>query len=212
MSKSSITKPSFDIFNLVTDDIEKLEIKENFHKDKCLVKDKTDDNKYYSAFILDENQRTRIICDVTFYPSSITNKYIPRLAFKKVDLENNDKTIELLKPINIAFTKSAFSIQYNDKDYETEQRLKALIKLHGVQVPVASAILTLCYPEEYCVIDRRGWRQIFYNDKKKTYYTLKEYINYMTIIKRTALEFGVTPQEIDMAIWQHDIEMNRKRN
>ena len=108
MSKSSITKPSFDIFNLVTYDIEKL--KENYHKDKCLVKDKTDDNKYYSAFILDENQRTRIICDVTFYPSSITNKYIPRLAFKKVDLENNDKTIELLKPINIAFTKSEQSI------------------------------------------------------------------------------------------------------
>ena len=110
----------------------------------------------------------------------------------------------------IKITKSAFSIQYNDKDYETEQRLKALIKLHGVQVPVASAILTLCYPEEYCVIDRRGWRQIFDNDKKKTYYTLKEYIKYMTIIKRTALEFGVTPQEIDMAIWQKDIEQNSK--
>jgi hypothetical protein len=106
----------------------------------------------------------------------------------------------------IKITKSAFSIQYNDKDFETEQHLKVLIKLHGVQVPVASAILTLCYPKEYCVIDRRGWRQIFDNDKKKTYYTVKEYIKYMTIIKRTALEFGVTPQEIDMAIWQNDIE------
>jgi hypothetical protein len=110
MSLSISTKPSFDIFNLVTDDIEKLEIKENYSKDICFVKDKVDDKKYYSSFILDENQRTRIVCDVSFYPSSITHKYIPRLAFKKVGLDNNQKITEISKPINISFTKSEQSI------------------------------------------------------------------------------------------------------
>jgi len=38
----------------------------------------------------------------SFYPSSITHKYIPRLTFKKVDLSNNDKSINQTKPINIS--------------------------------------------------------------------------------------------------------------
>jgi hypothetical protein len=32
----------------------------------------------------------------------------------------------------------------------------------------------------------------------------------MSIIKKTALEFDVTPQEVDMAIWQYDIENHGK--
>lgn len=109
-------------------------------------------------------------------------------------------------------TQTAFAIQYADKNYETELRLKMLIKLSGVQVPVASAILTLCYPEKYSVLDFRCWRQIFGEVKKNPNYTPQKYIAYLSIIKQLATKFGVTPQEIDMAIWQHDIEMNSKRN
>ncbi len=71
--------------------------------------------------------------------------------------------------------------------------------------------MTLCYPDKYCVIDFRGWRQIFGKGKKYPNYTTKEYIKYLSIIKQMANKFGVTPQEVDMAIWQYDIEMNRKR-
>ena len=110
MSLNDNSKPFFISFNLITDDIEKLEIKESFNKDKCFIKDKEDDKKYYGTFILAENLRSRIVCDVSFYQSSITNKYIPRLAFKKVDLDNNEQTINSLKPINISFTKSEQSI------------------------------------------------------------------------------------------------------
>ena len=107
-------------------------------------------------------------------------------------------------------TQSAFSIENADERLEIELKLKTIIKLHGVQIPVASAILTLCYPDKYCVIDFRGWRQIHGKVKEYQNYRAKEYIQYWSIIKRMAEKFGVTTQEIDMAIWQKDIEQNRK--
>jgi thermostable 8-oxoguanine DNA glycosylase len=108
-------------------------------------------------------------------------------------------------------TQSAFAIENVDENYETEQRLKMLIKLNGVQIPVASAILTLCYPDKYSVIDFRGWRQIYGAVKKYSNYTTKEYINYLSIIKQMAINIGVTTQQVDMAIWQYDIENRGKK-
>lgn len=108
-----------------------------------------------------------------------------------------------------AITQAAFSIVHDDKDYETELRLCILTTLSGVEIPVASAILTLCFPEQYSVLDFRNWRQIFGKGKTYANYTPKEYIKYLTITRQMASNCGVTPQEIDMAIWQFDIEENR---
>lgn len=108
---SASINPSFNnTFNLLTDDISRLEIKENYHKDKCLIKEKNDDKKYYNSFILDENSKTRLHCTVNFYRSSKTDKYLPRLTFKKTDLDNIEKQVDLFKPINISFNKSEQSL------------------------------------------------------------------------------------------------------
>lgn len=104
-------------------------------------------------------------------------------------------------------TKAAFAVIHSDKDIETSLKLKLLSTLTGVEIPVASAILTLCYPNLYSVIDFRNWRQIYKTERQKTTYSTKEYIDYLKIIKQWAKEFDVTPQEIDIAIWQKDIEM-----
>lgn len=119
---------------------------------------------------------------------------------QKIREINNDFNVTTI-------TKAAFAIFHSDKDIETTLRLKILTTLTGVEIPVASAILTLCFPNLYSVIDFRNWRQI-YNNGKKTSYSTKEYINYLEIIKQLATEFDVTPQEIDIAIWQKDIEKN----
>lgn len=99
-------------FNLLADDIGRLEIIENYSQDKCLIKEKDGQNDYYNSFILDENTKTRIHCMVSFYPSSKTKKYIPRLIFKKTDLKNEEKYIDNQKPINISFNKSNQSIVF----------------------------------------------------------------------------------------------------
>jgi len=107
-------------------------------------------------------------------------------------------------------TETAFKIKNDGSFYSIKLKLKTLIKLHGVQIPVASAILTLCYPDMFCVIDFRGYRQFFGNAKKYQNYTFQEYFHYWSLIKKKANELGVTPQEVDMAIWQYDIESQVK--
>ncbi len=102
-----IPQTTFDnTFNLVTGDLSKIEIKENYSHDNCLIRDKISHSTYYKTFILDENSKTKIVCEVVFYPSSVTSKYLPRLTFKKVDNQGLQKDIELKKDITIAFSKS----------------------------------------------------------------------------------------------------------
>jgi hypothetical protein len=115
----------------------------------------------------------------------------------KVRLKNTNENINLI-------TQMAFLISHPDKKIETALKLRSLTLIYGVEIPVASAILTLCFPEKYSVIDFRNWRQVFNEHKKKTQYSVSEYCNYLDIINSMAIEFSFTTQEIDMAIWQKD--------
>ena len=119
----------------------------------------------------------------------------------KIRLNNTEENIQLI-------TKTAFLLTHKNKDIETALKLKSLTLLYGVEIPVASSILTLCYPKNYSVIDFRNWRQIFKPSTKKTYYTTNEYNDYLKRIKYLANKFNFTTQQIDMAIWQKDINEN----
>ena len=112
----------------------------------------------------------------------------------------------------IAITQAAFSIKHHDEEIETALRLKILCTLYGVEIPVASAILTLCFPEKYSVIDFRNWGLLYTRDKLKTNYSVKEYIGYLKIIRSLAEQYSLTPQEIDIAIWQLDQEPKVRGN
>ena len=106
---------------------------------------------------------------------------------------------EIIKSIS----KVAFGISHRNINYETKLKINLLCTIRGVGIPVASAILTLCYPNEYGVIDFRIWRQLF--TKKKSYYSLTDYLKYLTIIKELASMHRVSTQEIDLALWQKDL-------
>jgi len=93
-------------FNLLKDNLCNLEIKENSGHDNCFIRNKKSHSTYYKTFILDENSKTKIICDIAFYPSSVTSKYLPRLTFKKIDIQGVQKQIDVNKEIIIAFQKS----------------------------------------------------------------------------------------------------------
>jgi len=107
--------------------------------------------------------------------------------------KNTGELIELI-------TKTAFEITHEDKDFETELRINTLTLLKGVGIPVASAILSLCFPDKYAVIDYRNWEQLF--GERKSNYTIKNYLDYLKKIKKLSEEFGFTCKEIDTAIWQ----------
>lgn len=99
-----------------------------------------------------------------------------------------------------AVTGLALTITHDDEDYELELRMNILCSLRGVAIPVASAVLALVFPEEYAVIDYRGWRQVFGEGN----YSLTGYKKYMGEIRRLAEELGWPAQEVDHVIWEYD--------
>ena len=119
----------------------------------------------------------------------------------KIRQNNTEENIQLI-------TKTAFLLTHQNEEIETALKLKSLTLLYGVEIPVASSILTLCYPEKYSVIDFRNWRQIFNQKTKKSYYSTNEYNEYLKRIKYLAAKFNFTTQQIDIAIWQKDINEN----
>lgn len=101
-----------------------------------------------------------------------------------------------------AVTQAALTITHPDKEYELELRVGILCTLRGVGVPVASAVLALVFPEEYAVIDFRGWRQVFGEEKRA--FSILDYKRYLREIRRLADELGWSVQEVDLAIWEYD--------
>jgi hypothetical protein len=113
MGLGNVREPSFNNeFNIATEDILKLELKENSNSDNCLIWNKNDNNVCYSLFILDQNSITKTICNVSFYKSSTTGKYLPRLIFKKTKINGDEREVASNKPIIISFNDSKKSIPF----------------------------------------------------------------------------------------------------
>lgn len=98
-------------------------------------------------------------------------------------------------------TETSFLIKHTDEDFETKLKLRILCCISGVQIPIASAILTLCFPDTFCVIDVRNWRELFKPEKEKRFFTENDYLSYKQKINDLSIQFSLTPQEIDIAIW-----------
>jgi len=137
----------------------------------------------------------------------------------------NRRNINRNSPENvIRVTRHAFSLE----DDETRIRALHSPNLHGVRVPVVSAILTFHDPRKYGVIDQhtarslyrnrevfqRRWRlnSRFFRKKKLIGLTIDDYVEYLAIVRRVAGEVsgeeGVefTPRDVDKALWQEDKE------
>ena len=110
-------------------------------------------------------------------------------------LENTD---ELIRKV----TGLALSLRHKDPEYELELRVQILCALRGVGMGVASAVLALVFPNQYAVIDFRGWRQLF--DEEKTIFSTSDYARYMGRLRPLAAELGWPVQEVDHAIWEFD--------
>jgi hypothetical protein len=107
MSRTSIPIVSFDNeFDLTTQDLSLLAIKENYGKDNCIIWNSNDGTKAYSTFIIAKNSKSKIFCNITFYKSSQTEKYIPRPTFKRTKLNGEEQTVADNKAINISFNTS----------------------------------------------------------------------------------------------------------
>jgi lambda repressor-like predicted transcriptional regulator len=72
-----------------------------------------------------------------------------------------------------------------------------LLKLNGVQVPTASAVLANVYPEKFTVIDQLALRALGVNDQAIAFYRY-----YNNECHRLASENGVSIRTLDRALWE----------
>jgi hypothetical protein len=92
-------------------------------------------------------------------------------------------------------------------DAMTGEAVKALIDLHGVDIPMATAILAAIYPERYTVLDYRALEALGH-----ARHDVRFYEEYLAFCKRLAESEIVKPQSdlpaptplraLDRALWQ----------
>lgn len=102
-----------------------------------------------------------------------------------------------------------------------EKQIPTLTQLDGVGVPVASAVLTVIFPEDYCVLDYRAWRALLWEisepfsfrdysefsgimDNFRSYASLDSYKQYLEKIRTLSRQNQMTPRKIEMALWMYD--------
>lgn len=112
------------------------------------------------------------------------------------------------------------------KEESETKRIRLLTKgaLRGVKIPVASAILTIVYPDKYCIIDYRAWRamrwlqkgsknQLAFNSYKEysdfldsldDYMSLKGYLKFLEQLRSITAKQNKTPRQLEMALWKFD--------
>jgi hypothetical protein len=87
------------------------------------------------------------------------------------------------------------------------RRMELLTSLHGVGVPVASAILTLIDPRRYGVLDIRAWQLLVATGAVTTNprgqsFTIGEWEQYLSTLRRHARRLGVTARTIEYTLFE----------
>ena len=86
--------------------------------------------------------------------------------------------------------------------------ISVLCGLQGVDVPVASAILTAIDPERYTVIDFRALEALGNRSKDRT---ANFYLTYLDACRRLAKVHQVSLRDLDRALWQWSSEQTKRK-
>ena len=78
--------------------------------------------------------------------------------------------------------------------------IQILDRLHGVGVPVASAILTTTLPERYTIIDVNALKALGVSDELKD--EIDYYVAYLQKCRGLAMQFNISLRTMDHALWQ----------
>lgn len=106
-----------------------------------------------------------------------------------------------------------------------EAKVEALRELDGVGVPVASAILSVVFPNDYATMDYRALRTLpwassspilqNHNDFSQYIDAFREYNHseaayeyYLNEVRQIAQNNNRTAREVDMALWAYDKDKN----
>ena len=116
-----------------------------------------------------------------------------------------DRLVVNSEEVTHTITEASFKIMTAniDENYKLELCIKILSALRAVDIGVASAVLGLVSPNEYCAIDFRVWRQVF-PYKRKTWFSIADYEKYLCAARNYSKTLKRSVQEIDLGIWHFD--------
>ena len=102
--------------------------------------------------------------------------------------------------------KTVESLMRNVHDAAShEARVETLLQVFGIGLPMASAILTVCYPDELTVLDYRAWKILRKQNvpdlPRREPRTITEYLQYCTVCRSFAAEVGLSLRNLDRALW-----------
>jgi len=92
---------------------------------------------------------------------------------------------------------------------EPQCAIAVLMSLHGVQVPVASAIMTAIRPDEYTVIDFRALEALGAPTEDRS---IDFYVKYLAFCREQAREWGMSLRDFDRALWQWSKDRSPKES
>lgn len=127
---------------------------------------------------------------------------IARWKLKKQFGRNERHFSDLTNGVVQAVSRVAFSLPVQDLSDEVRTRvqLRLLSSLPGVEIGIASAILALMMPGDYCAIDFRGWRALFSQERKQ--FTDGQYLRYRAGVRCLARQLEWSVQDTDLALWE----------
>ncbi len=141
------------------------------------------------------------------------NRVFPALANKRKELSKRD--VLLILKWKLARLKKANSTTVTDNHMEVINRavsdatvsdrkidaLKALQKVPGIGLATATAILTVCYPDDFTIIDRRVLESLKLRPNTEDW-TAEEYIReFLPKIKEYARTWCCSLRDADRALW-----------
>ena len=99
-------------------------------------------------------------------------------------------------------TKKAFRIPYEKK------KIELLTSLRGINIPTASAILAMIYPEKYGVIDIRVWKTLYKygvvkNNLKGQGFSFKHWYRFLMILRDYAKKLGVSCRTVEITLFMY---------
>lgn len=93
-------------FDLTKNSIDDIAIYCAHDESNCFVSEVNNKGFIYNGFILSNKIQVQTICNINFYPSSKSGKYIPRLEFKIINKKTGEEKTTNKDFVRISFTNS----------------------------------------------------------------------------------------------------------
>ncbi len=83
------------------------------------------------------------------------------------------------------------------------EKISILTSVKFIGIPIASAILTVCYPEKFTILDYRVWNVLKHLKKVKRNQptTIQGYLDYIKICEKYAKEKEISLRDFDRLMW-----------